>query len=159
MGIKHKKIFIRGENGFTLIEMLVVVAVIGILSSVLLNALGPAKEKAKDSRIIQEVNQVRSIAETLYDGDYDALDTLPKPFETITNPDLRTLAEDIAAQGGELNIRKTRDGTAYIAYSPLNAKVGPPENQQTNYYCVDSSGRAVFTTSDLSFATRCPQAQ
>ena len=48
--------------------MLVVVAVIGLLSSVVLTALGPAKDKAKDSRIIQEVNQVRSLAETCITG-------------------------------------------------------------------------------------------
>jgi len=149
----------KNNQGFTLIEMLVVVAVIGILSSVLLSALGPARDKAKDSRIIQEVNQVRNLAEALYDGDYDALEALPKPLESIANNDLRALAEDIAKQGGELNIRKTRGGRGFVAYSPLNAKVGPSENPQTNYYCVDERGRAVFTTTDLSLATECPQAQ
>jgi prepilin-type N-terminal cleavage/methylation domain-containing protein len=147
----------KNNQGFTLIEMLVVITVIGILSSMLLNALGPARDKAKDSRIIQEVNQVRALAETLYDGDYDALETLPKSFESIANNYLRTLAEDIAKQGGNLNIRKTLDGLNFIAYSPLNIKLGPSENSQINYYCVDNRGRAVFTTADLSFATECPQ--
>src|SRR3989338_4225127 len=101
--------------GFTLIEMLVVVAVIGILSSVLLNALGPAKDKAKDSRIMQEVNQVRSLAETLYDG--------------------------VALQGGELAIRKSTPALNYVAYSRLNSQPGTSEVPLTNYYCVDSLGR------------------
>jgi len=134
--------------------MLVVVAVIGILSSVLLNALGPAKEKAKDSRIFQEVNQVRSLAETFYDGDYDALESLPKT--NILNPNLKALADDIALQGGELTIRKSVPALNYIAYSHLNAELGTSEIPLTNYYCVDSLGRSGVTTADLSGRTSCP---
>lgn len=144
------------KYGFTLIEMLVVVAVIGILSSVLLNALGPAKDKAKDSRIVQEMNQIRNLAEALYDGDYNALESLPKPFESIGNEDLRVLAEDISKQGGEVTIRVSSDGTSYIAYTPLNIEVGSVEDPRLNYYCLDSGGRSSFTSSDLSIATRCP---
>jgi prepilin-type N-terminal cleavage/methylation domain-containing protein len=143
------------QSGFTLIEMLVVVAVIGILSSVLLTALGPARDKAKDSRITQEVNQVRSIAETLYDGDYDALPDLPGNF--IGNEDLEALVNDIRMQGGELNIIKSsRSGAReYSAYSKLNTKVGVEPDLLTQYYCVDSRGRSVFTTTEPTEA-RCP---
>lgn len=139
--------------GFTLIEMLVVVAIIGILSSVILNALGPAKEKAKDSRIIQEVNQVRSLAETLYDGTYSALQTLPS--DNITNDNLKALSDDIALQGGELVIQKSTPPTTYVAYSKLNTTVGTTDNPQTNYYCVDSSGRSGYTTSPIN-GSQCP---
>ena len=147
---------VKSGAGFTLIEMLVVIAVIGILSSVLLAGVPLIKERAKDTRIIQELNQVRSVAEALYDGDYDALENLPKPFESIAGSELRLLAEDIFAQGGELNVRKTLDGTNFIAYSPLNSRVGPSENPEIEYFCVDSSGRAIRTTSDLTFLSRCP---
>lgn len=144
----------KKQEGFTLIEMLVVVAVIGILSSVILTALGPAKEKAKDSRIIQEINQVRSLAETLYNGNYSTLETLPK--EAINNSDLKALADDIALQGGELVIQKSTPPTNYVAYSKLNTTVGTSDNPQTNYYCIDSNGRSGFTTTDLTGKTKCP---
>lgn len=143
----------KTEKGFTLIEMLVVVAIIGLLASVLLTALGPAREKAKDTRIVQEINQVRNLAETLYDGDYDALEALPKL--TINNGDLAALANDIAAQGGELNIIKASDGTRYSAYSKMNTMVGVEPNLKTNYYCIDSSGYSVFSTEEPSIF-RCP---
>lgn len=142
------------REGFTLIEMLVVVAVIGILSSVLLNALGPAKNKAKDSRIIQEIGQARSLAETLYDGDYEALESIPKT--NIINPNLKALADDIALQGGELIIRKSNPALEYIAYSRLNTNAGTSDAPLTNYYCVDSLGRSGATTADLSGRTNCP---
>jgi len=131
-------------SGFTLIEMLVVVAVIGILASVLLTTLGPAKNKAKDSRIIQEVNQVRVMAEVVYDGDYGAVEELPR--QIIQNSELKLLAEDITEQGGELHIIKSADETVFSAYSKLNALVGVEPDLKVNYYCVDSNGRAVFST-------------
>lgn len=132
------------RKGFTLIEMLVVVAVIGLLSSVILNALGPAKDKAKDARIMQEVNQVRSLAETMYNGTYSQLPELPA--QTIANPDLSQLATDINNEGGALTIIKSSDDRSYITFSQLNTTVTDPttQTQVTQYYCVDSSGHAAF---------------
>lgn len=145
---------LKARSGFTLIEMLVVVAVIGILSSVLLNAFGPAKNKAKDTRIIQEVGQVRSLAEALYDGDYDALESLPKT--NILNPNIKALADDIAIQGGSLVIRKSNPAINYIAYSILNTSQEVSGVLEATYYCVDSTGKSGITSSDLSGRTSCP---
>lgn len=137
------------EKGFTLIEMLVVVAIIGLLSSVILTALGPAKDKAKDTRIISDVNQVRSIAETLYaNSSYNALESLPS--NNIQNQNLKEISDDVAIQGGELTIIKSQPAPAktYSAYSNLNIKVGDSTNPMTQYYCVDSAGHSVVTTEE-----------
>ncbi len=135
----------KTNRGFTLIEMLVVVAVIGILSSVLLTALGPAKEKAKDARIVQEVNQARTIAELMNNGNYDAVPT--RPDDILRNPSLGPLTTDISQQGGELVIK--RISSAYVIYSKLNYGTQEGGVTNVNYYCVDSSGKAGFTTNEL----------
>ncbi len=126
--------------GFTLIEMLVVVAIIGLLSSILLNALGPAKDKAKDARIMQEVNQVRDLAETMYNGFYPA----DLANSATTNANLQSLYADITAQGGGLRVILSSDRRTYAAYSTLNASVNDPTTgaKELQYYCVDSSGRS-----------------
>jgi prepilin-type N-terminal cleavage/methylation domain-containing protein len=67
MGLNYK-------NGFSLIEILIVIAIVGILSSVVLFALTPSKNKAKDARIISDLHEIMSSAPSVYDpisGQYD----------------------------------------------------------------------------------------
>lgn len=55
------------KKGFTLIELLVVIAVIGILSAVGLIALNGARERARDTRRISDLQAVRTGLALYYD--------------------------------------------------------------------------------------------
>jgi len=51
---------INKNKGFTLIELLVVVAIISILSSIGLASMQDARERAEDTKIIQQVSQFQN---------------------------------------------------------------------------------------------------
>lgn len=60
------------KKGFTLIEILIVVAIIGILASVVVVGLGPAQKKGRDSRRVSDLRSVQNALELYYgkNGNY-----------------------------------------------------------------------------------------
>jgi prepilin-type N-terminal cleavage/methylation domain-containing protein len=62
------------RKGFTLIEILIVVAIIGILASVVLVGLGPVQRRGRDARRISDLRQIQTALELYYNinGSYPA---------------------------------------------------------------------------------------
>jgi len=86
------------KRGFTLVELLVVVAVIGILASIVLVSVGGGTTRAKDTRIISDLNMIRTAAEVIRvaDGNY---------VNVVNNSDINTLMADMTAQNATAILR------------------------------------------------------
>jgi len=133
--------YLKQKKGFTLIEMLLVIAIIGILSSVSLLALKASRNKAKDARIISAIQQIKAYMETTYDevtGRYSGRES-----DTI----ITNLKTEISKNGGrnfELNFNSNYN--KYAIYVLLN-------NGES--YCIDSIGNS-NSNSPFNGECNCP---
>ena len=68
--------FLRRAAAFTLIELLTVIAVIGVLAAILIPAVGKVRERAHQTQCVSNLRQL-AVAATMYasdhKGDYPAL--------------------------------------------------------------------------------------
>lgn len=136
------------KKGFTLIELLVVITIIGILAGIVLVALGTARDRAKDARIISDLRNLKTVSEMIYsdDGNYDNV------FCGGPSSDMQVLCDDVTNMGSTLTSNPSvSPATGFCAFVPLLSS--------DRSVCVDYKNSVIMTTppgvQDACYANSC----
>jgi prepilin-type N-terminal cleavage/methylation domain-containing protein len=109
----------NNRKGFTLIEMLVVVAIVGLLSSVVVVGVGGARQKARDAKRVADVRQIQTWFESNYTTSYPAVS--PYPSSLPTDP----------STGAAYSICRSTDGQDYAIGVVLEDQANRPSGGVT----------------------------
>jgi prepilin-type N-terminal cleavage/methylation domain-containing protein len=146
----------RSRRAFTLIEMLVVIAIIGILASLLLPALAIAKKRAKITAARYDMNQIVA-AVSAYQSAYTLAPT-PKPLPgadvskdfsfSSGNSDVTVILMDVDAFANASHVRNPQ------RHNFLNVKTKPGTGQGVttpDYNFRDPWGTPYIIAFDLNY--------
>jgi prepilin-type N-terminal cleavage/methylation domain-containing protein len=164
----------RFTRGFTLIELLVVIAIIGILASVVLVSLQSARKKGNDTRVISNVQQLRTQLESDFNGSkYPLTCVAAAPCVLTTAADgtiaaatgswgagassnYATLAKDIYEQSGNssVTIVVTPGASGAVTAYAISGKL-PSYTAANTYFCIDSTGATKSSTTAAPNTVTC----
>ena len=129
------------KRGFTITELLIVIAIIGILASVILGSLRDARDSSLDAKIKSEMTTLskRASVEESLNFTYD---TVCGSNSVAQSPEVVNIINAIEMFSSGPVICNS-DTYAYAASVPL----------EVDYWCVDSEGTAEVVATPLSTST------
>jgi type IV pilus assembly protein PilA len=116
--VRTRHAHIRLEKGFTLIELMIVILLLGILSTIALPAFLGEQEKGLDADAKANTRNVVASVESCYTEtkSYETCDTLPELEATDTTPGVE-LTDTATQKKGAVAVSATDDSYSVTAYS------------------------------------------
>lgn len=150
------KIFQIKKTGFSLIELLIVITIIGVLSSIILNTLSDSRARAYNSKIKQQLSSFRTAAEIYFTNQEPSgygPATLDCGAEMFGNVDAANGTPGLYIAPGNLPDFSTpvcqSSNTAYAVKAPLYSG--------NEYWCIDNKGFSGLVVGTITGPTTfCP---
>ena len=142
------------RKGFTIIELLLVLAVIGILSTLMLAVISSSRGKARDNRVRSDIRQIRVLTETVYNAQGGTYVDWTQHASIAS--ELAALTADVDAQ------TKVSDSTTMRESQEKEFCISAPLEAADGHFCTDVTGtirRSGTPCPDLAIdedPLRCP---
>jgi prepilin-type N-terminal cleavage/methylation domain-containing protein len=127
--------FAKKRKGFTVIELLMVVAIIGILATIIVVSVREASDRTRNTKIVTSITQIRKVAEDMYlqeAAGYTRLCLANGVLNVGYSDILETLKSDIENYGGS-DIVCYSTQYSYCVSTQLTGK-------DIRYFCIDDEG-------------------
>jgi len=136
------KALFKKREGFTIVELLIVVAIIGILATIVIVSLREASDRARNTKMITSVTQIRKIAEDMYIQEPSGYELLCSGG--VLNGDysdiLVVLENDVEKYGGTI-VSCYDSRYSYCLSAQLTGST-------ERYFCIDDQGSNIESTSN-----------
>lgn len=133
---------IRKQDGFTLVEMIVSMAVLAILAAFLIPSLTGYIDKARQQKIIAETRAVVMAAQVIVSEDY-AQNSSIADNDGYATDDIKTEILALAEVGGQIDSLEVQGATGATAEAPAGKVVA------LTYTSDDVTCRYSFSETDL----------
>lgn len=149
---KFQKKYLINKRGFTLVELLVVVSIISLLSSVVFASVSAAKSKTQDAVIISDMEQIENLLALEYSDqkNYDSLQNGLWHYDSTYSGNYDSAIYYLGGGGGNIySSSKYGDQVARLARDIIKNNI----NHIPGYH------GAFYLSSELTYPTHTPGVQ
>ena len=145
----------NSSKGFSLIELLIVITIVGLLSTIVLGSISNSRARAYDSKIKQQLASFRTAAEVYFGNQ------IPNSYAPATNSCTSGVFNDVSPTNGSPGLYIAEGNLPYFAQVFCSATDSAYALKATlysdnEYWCVDSKGSARIIVGTPTNGTFCP---
>ena len=129
---------LKNQNAFSLLELLIVIAIIVLLATISIIALNGQRAKARDAKRISDIRQIKTALE-FYHGDEAEYPIEPNPVQLGPQGRVKLCAK---SDGGFVPVEQECQKKLYMSNIPADPLVG----QQFSYTGLKEGYDLVFST-------------